>query len=82
MAAATVTYNGRRNVTGHTREVAFNTVVFANTGDTLAVPGIKTIRTIDLTPTTNAAYGFSIAGNIITLTSAAGLTFTGAVSGL
>jgi hypothetical protein len=82
MAAATVVYNGRRNVTGHTREIAYTSVVFANTGDTLTVPGIKTIRTIDLTPTTNASYGFTVSTNVITLTAGAGLTFQGAVSGL
>jgi hypothetical protein len=82
MAAATVVYQGRRNVTGHTREVAYSSVVFANNGDTLTVAGIKVVRTIDLTPTTNTAYGFTVSGNVITLTSAAGLTFQGCVTGL
>jgi hypothetical protein len=82
MAAATVTYNGRRNVTGHTREVAYTSVVFASNGDTLTVPGIKNIRSVDLTPTTNTAYGFTISANVITLSAAGGLTFLGTVSGL
>lgn len=82
MAAATVTFNGRRNVTGHSREIAYTSVVFANTGDTLTVPGIKNIRTIDLTPNSNASYGFSVSANVITLTAGAGLTFQGAVTGL
>ncbi len=82
MAAATVTYQGRRNVTGHTREIAYTSVVFANNGDTLTVPGIKVVRTVDLSPTTNTAYGFTISGNVLTLVAASGLTFAGAVTGL
>jgi hypothetical protein len=82
MAAATATFNARRNVTGHSREVAYSTVVFANNGDTLTVPGIKSVRTLDLTPTSNASYGFTISGNVITLVAGAGITFVGAVTGL
>jgi hypothetical protein len=82
MAAATVTFNGRRNVTGHTREIAYTSVVFANNGDTLTVPGIKNIRTIDLTPTSNSSYGFTVAANVITLVSGGTVTFQGAVTGL
>lgn len=82
MAAATVSLQGRRNVNGYVREVFATSVAFANTGDTWTVPGIKTIRSIDLTPTTNVSYGFTVSGNVITLTATAGVTFLGSVSGI
>lgn len=83
MAAATVTGRNRRNnVVGYLRQVAASSIVFANNGDTWTVPGIKSISGIHLTPTTNTAYGFTVSGNVITLVSAAGLTFAGSVEGL
>lgn len=82
MAAATVTYYKRHNIDGLFREVAATSVVFANSGDTWTVPGLKTVYSLRLAPTTNASYGFTIAGNVITLTAGSGLTFTGDVAGL
>ena len=57
-------------------------IVFANTGDTWAVPGVKTIYDLSLTPTTNASFGFTYSGNTVTLTAGGGLTFRGTVEGL
>lgn len=82
MAAATVTGRLQNDVLGRLRQVAATSIVFANTGDTWAIPGIKKIYRLDLTPTTNASYGFTISGATITLTAGAGLTFSGGVTGL
>jgi len=82
MAAATVTGRQRNNVAGHLRQVIATSVVFAASGDTWTVPGIKNIFGIGLEPTTNVAFGFTVSGNVITLTAASGLTFRGGVVGL
>jgi hypothetical protein len=82
MAAATITNRRQNDIQGRMRVVQADTVVFANNGDTWTIPGIKRIATIDLTATAGTAYGFTIAGNVITLVSAGGLTFVGGVSGL
>lgn len=82
MAAATVTLRNQNDVQGRLREFSAGSIVFANNGDTLTVPGMKKIYTIDLMPTAGTAYGFTVSGNVLTLVSAGGLTFRGAVTGL
>lgn len=82
MAAATVTGRQQNVVQGSLRRIGADSIVFANNADTWAVPGVKTIRQIDLTPTAGTAYGFTVAGNVITLVAAGGLTFRGGVLGL
>ena len=86
MAAATATGRKLNRVSSDIRVVVWSSVVFANTGDTLTVPGIKSITDISYTPTTNAAFGFTIgtgaSSNVVTLTSAAGLTGLMMVRGL
>lgn len=82
MAAATVTGIRLNDVVGRLRAVFRSSVVFANNGDTWTVPGIKTIYSINLVPTTNVAFGFTISGNTITLVAASGLTFSGSVIGI
>ena len=82
MAAATVTGRQLNRVVGDLRRVGANSVVFANTGDTWTVPGIKNVQEINLTSTTNASFGFTVSNNVITLTAGAGLTFRGSVLGL
>ncbi len=82
MAAATVTGRRQNDVDGRLRRVSASSIVFANTGDTWTVPGIKIVYALNLTPTTNVAYGFTISGNVITLSAASGLTFGGGVLGL
>lgn len=82
MAAATVTGMQQRVVMGSLNRWGANSIVFANTGDTLTVSGLKVVKQIDLTPTTNASFGFTVSGNVITLTAGAGLTFRGGILGL
>ncbi len=82
MAAATVTGRQQNVVMGSLRRVGATSIVFASTGDTWTVPGIKVIRQLDLTPTANTAFGFTISGNVITLSASGGLTFMGGVLGL
>jgi hypothetical protein len=82
MAAATVTGRFQNNVIGNLRWFGASSIVFANNGDTLTVPGIKTVRQISLTPTAGTAYGFTVSGNVITLVAAGGLTFRGGITGL
>lgn len=82
MAAATVTGRLQNDVTGRLRAVTATSLAFAANGDTWTVPGIKKIYTIDLCPTTNASYGFTISGNVITLASGGAVTFSGGVAGL
>ena len=82
MAAATVTGRRQNDVDGRLRRVSASSIVFASTGDTWAVPGIKTVYSIALTSTTGTAFGFTVSGNTITLASAGGLTLGGAVLGL
>ena len=72
MAAATLT-NYRSSVFGNER-VSQYTAVFANTGDTITFPSMKTIKTLSFTPTTNASFGFTISGKVATLTAGGGLT--------
>ena len=82
MAAATVTLRKQNDVLGRLRQVSAGSIVFASNSDTWTVPGIKTIYSIQLTPTAGTAFGFTISGNTITLVSSGGLTFSGAVVGL
>lgn len=82
MAAATVTGRRQNDVDGRLRRVSASSIVFANNGDTLTVPGIKSVYAIGLVPTTNTAFGFTISGNVITLVAAGGLTFAGGILGL
>lgn len=82
MAAATVTQRKRNEVTGALRVFSAGSIVFAANGDTLAVPGMKTIYSVDLTPATAANFGFTRSGNVLTLVSAGALTFSGTVTGL
>lgn len=82
MAAATVTLRQQNDVQGRLRVVTALSVAFAANGDTWTIPGIKKVYYIDLTPTTNASYGFTISGNTITLASGGAVTFGGAVSGI
>jgi len=82
MAAATVTLRRQNDVTGRLRQVSAGSVAFASSGDTWTVPGIKTIYEISLTPTTNASYGFTTSGNVITIVSGGAVTFLGCVVGL
>jgi len=81
MAAATVTGRQQNVVMGSLRRIGASSIVFASNGDTWTIPGLKVIKQIDLTSTTGVAYGFTIAGNVITLASAGGLTFGGGVLG-
>lgn len=86
MAAATVTGVFRKHVLGDRFLYGASSVVFANNGDTWAVP-LKTINLICMTPTTNVAFGFttsySAATGLTTLTlvAASGLTFLGGAIG-
>lgn len=82
MPAATVTGRQQNVVVGSLRRVGADSIVFASNGDTWTVPGVKNIRQIDLTPTANTAYGFTVSGNVLTLVAATGLTFRGGVEGL
>lgn len=82
MAAATVTGRQQNVVVGNLRRVGAASIVFAANGDTWTVPGIRTIYEINLTPTTNTAFGFTISGATITLVSGGALTFHGGVLGL
>jgi hypothetical protein len=82
MAAATVTLRKRNEITGSLRVVNAGSIVFAATGDTWIVPGMKNIYSVDLTPTTAANFGFTKSGNTLTLVSGGTLTFSGTVTGL
>jgi hypothetical protein len=82
MAAATVTLRKQNRIQGDLRMVSAGSVVFAANGDTWAVPGIKTVYEISLSPTTNASYGFTVSGNTLTLASGGAVTFFGSVLGL
>jgi hypothetical protein len=88
MAAATITNRRQNDVQGRMRVVQADSIVFANSGDTWIVPGIKRIATIDLTPTTAANYGFTVGalssglGNILTFVGTGPMTFAGGVTGL
>lgn len=82
MAAATLTNRRQNTVIGNRRQVVADSIVFANNGDTWAVPGIKRVETIDLTPTTQSSYGFTVLGNVITLVSGGAVTFLGGASGI
>ncbi len=82
MAAATVTQRKINRTASAARVVTAGSVVFANNGDTWTVPGIKQIYSINLTPTTGTAFGFTRSGNVLTLAAAGGLTFSGSVTGI
>lgn len=82
MAAATVTNRRQNTVIGNRRQVVADSIAFANNGDTWTVPGIKRIETIDLTPTTQSSFGFTVSGNVITLVSGGAITFLGGASGI
>ena len=80
MAAATITNQRQNNVAGNRREVFADSVAFAANADTWAT-GLKTINSINLTPTTNTAFGFTVSAGTITLVSGGALTFRGGVEG-
>ncbi len=82
MAAATVTNRRQNQVYGGLRVFCADSIAFASSGDTLTVPGMKRISDISLTPTTNGSFGFTVAGNIITITSGGALTFLGQITGI
>lgn len=82
MAAATVTQRRRNGINGTQRVVSAGSIVFAASGDTWVIPGMKTIHEVNLTPTTAAAFGFTRSGNTLTLVAGTGLTFSGSVAGL
>ena len=81
MPAATVTGREQNAVFGNQRYVGATSIVFASTGDTWTIPGIKTIKALLLTPTTNVVPSFTVSSNVITLVTAAA-TFRGGVIGL
>lgn len=80
MAEATVTGVFQNNVPGAKRQVGASSIVFAANGDTW-VTGLKAVETINLTPTENTAYGFTVLAGTITLVSGGALTFRGSVEG-
>jgi hypothetical protein len=82
MAAAVVTTRRQNQVQGGLRVFCADSIAFTNNGDTFTVPGMKRVSSIDFTPTSNASYGFTVAGNVITLVSGGGVTFLGQISGL
>ena len=81
MAEATQLGRQRHFVLGNLRGVSAAGLTFAANGDTWTTP-LHVIGAILLTPTTNTAYGFTVAGGTITLISAGALTFRGGVLGL
>lgn len=80
MPAATVTGSQQVSYEGDQVYIGADSIVFANTADTWDTK-LKQVNAIDLTPTTNASFGFTVSGGIITLVAAAGLTFRGGVKG-
>ena len=80
MAAATVT-NQRSTVIGNLRKATADSIAFAANGDTWDTR-LKTIRSLQLTPTTNTAFGFTVDAWVVTLVSGGALTFRGGVDGL
>lgn len=80
MPAATVTNPQQQSIQGDLASIGADSIVFANNGDTWDT-GLKSIRSISLTPTTNVAFGFTVSGGVITLVAASGLTFRGEVRG-
>lgn len=84
MAAATVTNRRQNNVPGNRRKIYADSIVFAANGDTWAT-GLRQINEINLTPTTNTAFGFTVGtganAGTITLVSGGALTFRGSVEG-
>lgn len=80
MPAATITGAQQESVYGDLRVIGADSIVFANNGDTWATP-LRHIHSINLTPTTNTAFGFTVSGGTITLVAASGLTFRGSVIG-
>lgn len=80
MAAATVTNRQQNNAVGNRMRVGADSIVFAANGDTWDT-GLNTIEEINLTCTTNTAFGFTVSGGTITLVSAGALTFRGGVYG-
>jgi len=87
MAAATVTNRRQNNTIGNRRTVTWDTVAFANNGDTLLIPGVKRVESIDFTPNTNVSAGFTIGtpaalGVTITIVSGGAVTGSMQVSGI
>lgn len=80
MPAAVVTGSQQRSVLGDLNYVGANSIAFANNGDTWDT-GLRYVEDISLTPTTNASFGFTVSGGVLTLVSAAGITFRGGVTG-
>lgn len=82
MAAATASGRKQNRVASDIRVVVWSAVTFANSGDTITVPGVKFITDIGFTPTTNASFGFTISGNVATIVSGGALTGLLMVRGL
>lgn len=81
MAAATVTNQRQNVVVGNRVMINADTVTFASNGDTWDT-GLNSINAIQLTPTTEEAYGFTVSGGTITLVDAsAPITFRGGAIG-
>ena len=72
MAAASLT--SRTSTVFGNQRVQQGTVTTMASGDTVTFRSMKTIRAINLAPTTAAAYGFTISGNVATLVSGGALT--------
>ena len=80
MAEATVTSPHQRSVMGDVAAYGADSIVFAANSDVWTTP-LKHIYAINLTPTTNTAFGFTVSAGVITLVAASGLTFRGEVIG-
>ena len=80
MAEATITNRQQNSVLGDLVRVGADSIAFAANGDTWTTP-LSTVYEINLTPTTNTAFGFTVSGGVITLVSGGALTFRGGVSG-
>lgn len=80
MAEATITSPHLRTVMGSVVAQGADSIVFAANSDTWTT-SLRHIYAINLTPTTNTAFGFTVSGGVITLVAAGGLTFMGEVIG-
>jgi hypothetical protein len=85
MAESTKTGPLQRSVEGDLQYFGYTSIIFANNGDTFTTP-LKLLYEINLTPTTNASYGFTQSNNssgfvVLTLVAGLGLTFQGGVTG-
>lgn len=81
MADATLTGRQNVHVFGDRRAVGYSSIAFASNGDVWDT-GLRQVESINLTPTTNTAFGFTVSGGEITLVSGGALTFKGLAIGL